>query len=93
MARFYFGLPKTETRALEQAIPFINGFVAHKRNIFNAFGAGSPPKFDAATVIDRSLIGSFEEFAARIDSIEDQIGCTSLLLKPGRGVSNSPVRR
>ena len=27
-------------------------------------------------------MGSFEEFAARIDSIEDQIGCTSLLLKP-----------
>lgn len=81
LARFYFAA-ETRDAALEQAIPFIDGFVAHKRNIFNAFGAGSPPKFDAGTIIDRSLIGSFEEVAARIDRIEDEIGCTSLLLKP-----------
>lgn len=82
LARFYFAAP-TREQALAEAVPFIVRFAARMRGIFLAQDA-SPPSgfFDDAALIERSLIGSFDEVREKIAYLHSRTSFRSLLLKP-----------
>jgi alkanesulfonate monooxygenase SsuD/methylene tetrahydromethanopterin reductase-like flavin-dependent oxidoreductase (luciferase family) len=79
LARFYFAAP-TREQAMEQACPFIARFAERMNGIFLAQGKG--PSFDAAAVVERSLIGSFDEVTEQIHMLHRLVAPRSLLLKP-----------
>jgi alkanesulfonate monooxygenase SsuD/methylene tetrahydromethanopterin reductase-like flavin-dependent oxidoreductase (luciferase family) len=81
LARFYFAAP-TRDQALAEAVPFIHRFAERMRGIFLAQGADAPGFFNDTGLIERSLIGSFEEVREKILDLQSRTGFRSLLLKP-----------
>ena len=79
LARFYYAA-ETRERALDEALPFIVRFADRMRGIFLAQNA--PASFDPAEIVERSLIGSYDEIAETIVDIHRRLGVRSLLLKP-----------
>ncbi|CAN2534101.1 F420-dependent+glucose-6-phosphate+dehydrogenase [Methylocapsa aurea] len=79
LARFYYAA-ETRERALAEALPFIARFADRMRGIFLAQNA--PASFDPAEIVERSLIGSYDEIAETIIDIHRRLGARSLLLKP-----------
>lgn len=80
LARFYYGAPTREA-ALAQSLPFIRGFAERMRANFQATGEKGPG-FDPDELIERSLIGSFDELNDKIQRLQQRTGFRSLLLKP-----------
>lgn len=80
LSRFYFAAPSRD-EALAQAVPFIRRFAERMKGIFAAQQPELPQGFDEAGLIERSLIGSYAEVAAKVRELED-LGVRSLLLKP-----------
>lgn len=80
LARFYFGAP-TRAAALSEAVPFIRRFSERMSGIFLARGE-SAANFDPDGIIERSLIGGFDELRDKIASLHEQTQFRSLLLKP-----------
>jgi alkanesulfonate monooxygenase SsuD/methylene tetrahydromethanopterin reductase-like flavin-dependent oxidoreductase (luciferase family) len=80
LARFYYGAP-TRAEALSEAVPFIRRFSERMRGIFLARGE-SGANFDPDDIIERSLIGGFDELRDKIASLHEQTRFRSLLLKP-----------
>jgi alkanesulfonate monooxygenase SsuD/methylene tetrahydromethanopterin reductase-like flavin-dependent oxidoreductase (luciferase family) len=80
LARFYFAAQNREA-ALAEAVPFIHRFSERMQGIFLTRGE-SGPAFDPAGLIERSLIGSFEEVSEKIAQLHDRTGLRSLILKP-----------
>jgi alkanesulfonate monooxygenase SsuD/methylene tetrahydromethanopterin reductase-like flavin-dependent oxidoreductase (luciferase family) len=82
VARFYYAAPTREA-ALAEAEPFIRRFSERMRGVF--LGQNAPargPSFDASSIIERSLIGSFAEVREKIHRLHELTGLRSLLLKP-----------
>ncbi|BBU61366.1 hypothetical protein MSC49_13010 [Methylosinus sp. C49] len=79
LARFYYAA-ETREKALAEALPFIARFADRMRGIFLAQNA--PASFDPQEIVERSLIGSYEELAEKIVDIHRRLGLGSLLLKP-----------
>lgn len=80
LARFYFAA-RTRDEALAQAIPFIHRFSERMQGIFLARGEKGPA-FDPGGLIERSLIGSFDEVRDKIAFLHERTGLRSLILKP-----------
>jgi luciferase family oxidoreductase group 1 len=82
VARFYYAAPTREA-ALAEAEPFIQRFSERMRGVFAAQNpSGQGPAFDAAGMIERSLIGSYEEVREKIHELHERTSLRSLLLKP-----------
>jgi alkanesulfonate monooxygenase SsuD/methylene tetrahydromethanopterin reductase-like flavin-dependent oxidoreductase (luciferase family) len=79
LARFYYAA-ETREKALAEALPFIARFADRMRGIFLAQNALA--SFDPEEIVERSLIGSYEELAENIVGIHRRLGVGSLLLKP-----------
>jgi alkanesulfonate monooxygenase SsuD/methylene tetrahydromethanopterin reductase-like flavin-dependent oxidoreductase (luciferase family) len=80
LARFYFAAP-TREQALAEALPFIYRFSERMQGIFLARGENGAA-FDASALIERSLIGSFEDVRGKISFLREQTNFRSLILKP-----------
>ncbi len=79
LARFYYAAP-TRDEAVAEALPFIRRFSERMRGIFLAQGAQVP--FDADGLMDRSLVGSYQEVVDKIGRLHDAVAPGHLLLKP-----------
>ncbi|MGD9656179.1 MAG: LLM class flavin-dependent oxidoreductase [Methylocystis sp.] len=80
LARFYYGAP-TRVEAMAEAVPFIRRFSERMSGIFLARGE-SAANFNPDDIIERSLIGGFDELRDKISSLHEQTRFRSLLLKP-----------
>ncbi|QGM98133.1 LLM class flavin-dependent oxidoreductase [Methylocystis parvus] len=80
LARFYFAA-RTRDKALAQAVPFIHRFSERMQGIFLARGEKGPV-FDPSGLIERSLIGSFDEVRDKIAFLQERTGFRSVILKP-----------
>jgi alkanesulfonate monooxygenase SsuD/methylene tetrahydromethanopterin reductase-like flavin-dependent oxidoreductase (luciferase family) len=81
LARFYYAAP-TRQQALDEAVPFIRRFSERMRGIFLANGPGPAAAFDPAEMLERSLIGSYDDVIEKIIAIDRRVNIGSLLLKP-----------
>ena len=82
LARFFYTAP-TREEALAEAVPFIRRFAERIGGIFRA-QAGSPNvPFDAAAIIDHSLIGSFDEIGEKIVESASAHGIALLAVEAG----------
>jgi alkanesulfonate monooxygenase SsuD/methylene tetrahydromethanopterin reductase-like flavin-dependent oxidoreductase (luciferase family) len=81
LARFYYAAA-TRKEALDEAIPFIRRFADRMRGLFLAQDPGRSSFFDEDAIVERSLIGSFDEVRAKIIEMHSQVEFRSLLLKP-----------
>jgi alkanesulfonate monooxygenase SsuD/methylene tetrahydromethanopterin reductase-like flavin-dependent oxidoreductase (luciferase family) len=91
LARFYYAAP-TRQQALDEAIPFIERFAERMRGIFLANGPGPAAAFDPAEMIERSLIGSYDDVTEKILSIHARVNIRSLLLKPTTADEDKSLR-
>jgi alkanesulfonate monooxygenase SsuD/methylene tetrahydromethanopterin reductase-like flavin-dependent oxidoreductase (luciferase family) len=81
LARFYYAAP-TREEAVDEALPFIRRFAERMRGIFLAQGSGPAAQFDPFALLERSLIGSYDEVAEKVLAIDARVKIGSLLLKP-----------
>lgn len=90
LARFYYAA-STREAAMAEAVPFIRRFSERMRGIFLARGEGGP-NVDPDAIIERSLIGSFDEMREKIQKLYEETGFRSLLLKPASLDSEKNLR-
>ncbi|ATQ69347.1 MULTISPECIES: LLM class flavin-dependent oxidoreductase [Methylosinus] len=81
MARFYFAAPRRE-QALAEAVPFLARFAERMRGNFARQDGAPPPSLTEEGLLERSLIGDFDEVAEKIAAYRDQTAFRAILLKP-----------
>lgn len=78
IARFYLAAP-TRAEALDRAGAFIARF---EKKLAGAAKAGAPKAFDGRDLLDRSLIGSYDDVLDMISELRARLQPYSLLLAP-----------
>lgn len=81
MARFYFAAQRRE-QALAEAVPFLARFAERMRGNFARQDGAAPPSLTEEGLLQRSLIGDFDEVAEKIAAYHAETGVRSILLKP-----------
>jgi alkanesulfonate monooxygenase SsuD/methylene tetrahydromethanopterin reductase-like flavin-dependent oxidoreductase (luciferase family) len=88
MARFYFAAPRRE-QALAEAIPFFARFAERMRGNFARADGAPPPSLTEEGLLQRSLVGDFDEVASKIAAYREETGFRTILLKP---ISRDPEK-
>jgi alkanesulfonate monooxygenase SsuD/methylene tetrahydromethanopterin reductase-like flavin-dependent oxidoreductase (luciferase family) len=88
MARFYFAAPRRE-QALAEAIPFFARFAERMRGNFARADGAPPPSLTEEGLLQRSLVGDFDEVASKIAAYREETGFRAILLKP---ISRDPEK-
>ena len=73
MARFYFAAPRRE-QALAEAVPFFARFAERMRGNFARQDGAAPPSLTEEGLLQRSLIGDFDEVAEKIAAYREETG-------------------
>lgn len=81
MARFYYAAPRRE-QALAEAIPFLSRFAERMRGNFARQDGAAPASLTEEGLLQRSLIGDFDEVAEKIAAYREETGARAILLKP-----------
>ncbi|WP_018265996.1 LLM class flavin-dependent oxidoreductase [Methylosinus sp. LW4] len=81
LSRFFFAAPSRE-EALNETLPQIRSFVDRKRALALADVPVSPSELNIESVIERSLIGSYEDVIEKLNYLEENMQIRAVLLRP-----------